>query len=169
VAREVFVGALCSEMKRTKEVVDLTGEDEEDEIKVKPQGAFQSQSKKKRRKRIGLKENDEKFLNRSFYDSHFRRRKEDKLHNFHNFEKMAAAAAAISHQYAEQLLESHVGDIQVLHQALDVEHTHIPCGDSSIWNQLPNGFKNHFISSQCTNSLLILMIHRSETSCGWRL
>jgi hypothetical protein len=126
VAREVFVGALCSEMKRTKEVVvDLTGEDEEDEIKVKPQGAFQSQSKKKRRKRIGLKENDEKFLNRrgdTFYDSHFRRRKEDKLHNFHNFEKMAAAAAAISHQYAEQLLESRVGDIQVLHQALDVEH-----------------------------------------------
>lgn len=133
-------------MKRKNEIVEIIVIDLtlEDEIDIKSQSTLQSKTKNQRRQKIGLKENAKKFLKRSNTLNDF------KVHKLHNFEKMAAAAAAnaINHQYAEQLLSNHIADIQLLHQALDVNHTHIPCGDTTEWNNLPNGFKNHFISSK---------------------
>jgi hypothetical protein len=139
-------------MKRKKEnkilVIDLTSI--EDEVETKSHLALQSKLNKHRTKRREeLKENAEKFLE-SFDDpgvsvdkgSH--RFKEHKLHNFQKIGKMANA---INNQYADQLIEDQVAEIQFLHQALDVNHTHIPCGDSTEWANLPNGFKNHFLSS----------------------
>ncbi len=48
----------------------------------------------------------------------------------------------------DHIFAKHLDDIRILHQALDITHTHFPSGDSTKWNNLPIDFKNHFHSSK---------------------
>lgn len=130
-------------------VIDLTLEDE---TNTKSQLRLKSKTKNESRKRkIGLKENSDKFLKRdnTWTDFNVQISKEHKLHNFHNFEIMnLATATAAAHQYTEELLHGRTDIIQDLHNALDVNHTHFPCGDRTDWDNLPQGFRTHFASSK---------------------
>lgn len=119
-------------MKRKNEilVIDLTLEDEQEAKMI-------SREKTKLKKQY-LLENKKtvKILKR--HTLRF-----DSSNTFHT----KSMATAIANKYAEELLGKHTRELRTLHEQVDVNHTHIPCGDTHDWDNLPVTWKNHFFAS----------------------
>ncbi len=142
-------------MKRTNKrfVVDLTLDDDDhsNEIDIKAQFKSKTQRKIQNQRKRSKKENSEKFIDLS------RNFQFEKFENTSNsqFQNMAAAAnAAIAQGFHNNFFADKVAEINALHQAIDVDHSHIFVGDPTVWNNLPHAYKVQIIARKFDCSFL---------------